>query len=60
MTAKVPPVPPANRSPKGPGAGKRAPRDTSRRDAVTENPEQQGDEGNIAQNTTNQSHQQDS
>ena len=59
MTAKAPPVPPASRSPKGPGGAKRAPRDTSRRNAVPENLEEQGDQGNIAQNTTNQGYQQD-
>jgi len=59
MIAKAPPVPPANRSPKGPGGGKRAPHNTSQRNAVPENLEEQGDQGNIAQNTINQGYQQD-
>ena len=59
MTAKAPPVPPASRSPKGPSGAKRAPRDTSQRDTVPENLDEQGDQGNIAQNTTNQGYQQD-
>jgi hypothetical protein len=56
MTGKMPPVPPENRSPKGTGGSPEAPRDT----AIKENadPEQnlgeQGRQGNINQNTTNQ------
>jgi hypothetical protein len=59
--ATIPPVPPAARSNKGPGAslhGKRrsgTARSGNRRD---DNPEQ-GQQGNIAQNTRNQGYQQD-
>ena len=59
MTVKAPQVPPANRSPKGPGGGARAPRDTSHRDHMPENLQEQDRQGNIAQNTTNQGYQQD-
>jgi hypothetical protein len=59
MTAKAPPVPPANRSPKGPGGASEPRRDTSRRKSAPENLKEQGRQGNIAQNTTNQGYQQD-
>jgi len=55
MTNKMPPVPPANRSPKGPGADP----DTKPSDGVApprENLSEQGRQGNIHQNTTNQGH----
>jgi len=58
MTNKMPPVPPANRSPKGPGADP----DPKPSDGVApprENLSEQGRQGNIHQNTTNQGHQQD-
>jgi hypothetical protein len=58
MTTKKPPVPPANRSPKGPGADPKAPpSDVEHGEA--ENLEQQGRHGNLKQNTTNQGYQQD-
>jgi hypothetical protein len=56
--AKMPPVPPANRSPKGPGWAPDVPVDTSK-DGVPENLEEQDRQGNIKQNTTNQGYQQD-
>ena len=60
MTAKPPPAPPANRSPKGTGDDKTPPAKTGpspgRRN---ENPDEKGRGANIAQNTTNQGHQQD-
>jgi len=59
MTAKPPPVPPENQSDKGPGGSPRAPTDTSRHKPTVENLRQQGRQGNIAQNTTNQGYQQD-
>ena len=59
MTAKAPPVPPANRSPKGPGSATEAPRDTSQHKPARENLKEQGRQGNVAQNTTNQGYQQD-
>ena len=60
MTSKVPPVPPANQSPKGTVDRKevergRIPHGQKR----VNNPEQQGQQANIKQNTTNQGHQQD-
>lgn len=58
MSTKPPPVPAANRSPKGTGEDKRAP--------VSTVPDQggidtahQGQQGNSKQNTTNQGYQQD-
>lgn len=57
--SKMPPVPPANRSPKGPGSAPAAPKDTSPKKAQPENLEEQGRHGNINQNTHNQGYQQD-
>jgi hypothetical protein len=54
---KLPPVPPANRSPKGPGSDPEA--DTGLHPKRTENPDQQGQTANIKQNTTHQGYQQD-
>ena len=58
--AKPQPVPPANRSPKGPGDDGRKPKDGSelhqKRD---ENIEQQGDRANVKQNKTPQIRQPD-
>ena len=58
--AKPQPVPPANRSPKGPGDDGRKPKDDSelhqKRD---ENIEQQGDRANVKQNKTPQIQQPD-
>jgi hypothetical protein len=59
MSAKAPPVPPANRSPKGPGGSPDASVDTSHGNSVPENLKEQDRQGNIAQNTTNQGYQQD-
>jgi hypothetical protein len=60
MTAKPPPVPPANQSPKGTGDAKTAPVETGARpDDRNRNLEEQGRQGNIKQNTTNQGYQQD-
>jgi hypothetical protein len=56
--SKIPPVPPGNRSPKGPGGAARPDTDTSK-EQVPENLEEQGRHGNIKQNTTNQGYQQD-
>jgi hypothetical protein len=61
MTQKMPPVPPANRSPKGPGSDPAispdAPMDpmADRKRHLGE----QGRQGNIKQNTTHQGYQQD-
>lgn len=59
MTAKMPKVPPANRSPKGPGADPSVRRDDTPHGAVPDNTAEQGDSGNIRQNTRNQGYQQD-
>jgi hypothetical protein len=63
--SKTPPVPPDNRSPKGPGDPEarspeaRPPADEAVRDDRDRNLEQQGRQGNIRQNTRNQGYQQD-
>jgi hypothetical protein len=62
MTNKPPPVPPANRSPKGPGSDSEPPLDTAsgKREADRQwNLGEQGRQGNIKQNTTNQGYRQD-
>jgi hypothetical protein len=62
MTNRPPPLPPANRSPKGPGPDKGVPLDTagSKREADRQrNLGEQGRQGNIKQNTTHQGYQQD-
>ncbi len=59
MATKPPPVPPANRSNKGPGASPETPKDTTAHHAAPENLKEQGRQGNIAQNTTHQGYQQD-
>ncbi|MBR0706860.1 hypothetical protein ACVIW2_002185 [Bradyrhizobium huanghuaihaiense] len=60
MSTRMPPVPPDNQSPKGTGDSKQtSAKQTPRGQQRTENPDQQGDQGNIKQNTTNQGYQQD-
>lgn len=60
MTGKMPPVPPANQSTKGTGDSKQATADqTLHGQQRAQNPDQQGQQGNIKQNTTNQGYQQD-
>lgn len=64
MTAHLPPVPPAGRSPKGPGeTGKdetQAAAQSGQRPATKDfNTGEQGSSGNTKQNTTNQGLQQD-
>lgn len=61
MSQRLPPVPPANRSTKGPGdpAGGKAQKDEAIPDQRQRNLDEQGRQGNIKQNTTNQGHQQD-
>ena len=62
MTQKMPPVPAANRSPKGPGSdpATSADADINKRDADRKRHlGEQGRQGNIKQNTTNQGYQQD-
>jgi hypothetical protein len=59
MSKRPPPVPPANRSSKGTGSAPETPRDTAPQKPVRENLAEQGRQGNIKQNTTNQGYQQD-
>ena len=60
MTSKMPPVPRANQSAKGTGDQKQTPVDqTPHGQQRAQNPDQQGQQGNIKQNTTNQGYQQD-
>ncbi|WP_149539763.1 hypothetical protein [Siccirubricoccus phaeus] len=63
--AHLPPVPPANRSPKGPGPQDDQVRDGTQEsealpsDARDRNLAQQGRQGNLRQNTTHQGYSQD-
>lgn len=59
MTGKQPPIPPDNRSDKGPGEGASA--HTGRPDIRPDSPdpEKQGQQANTRINTTHQGHQQD-
>ena len=50
---KMPPVPPANRSPKGAGDAREVDKDTSPKERE-ENYAEQGDTANIRENTTNE------
>jgi len=62
MTQKMPPVPPANRSPKGPGSDPAVSADTApdkKMEDRQRNLGEQGRQGDIKQNTTNQGYQQD-
>jgi hypothetical protein len=56
---KLPPVPKEDRSQKGPGENPQIERDSSDYKPPRENLKEQGRQGNIAQNTTNQGYQQD-
>ena len=56
---KPPPVPPENRSQKGTGEEKGVRKNIDPTKSKDQNPEQQGEQGNIKQNTTNQGYQQD-
>jgi hypothetical protein len=58
MAKKPPPVPPASRSRKGTGSAP-VPRDDRKPDRIPENAAEQGQQGNIRQNTRNQGYQQD-
>jgi hypothetical protein len=53
MSSHMPPVPPANRSKKGPGNDPQKAEDTSLKRPHSENPAEQGETANIKQNTTN-------
>jgi hypothetical protein len=55
----LPPVPPENRSDKGPGSDPKASTADRIPDRRNRNLAEQGRQGNIKQNTTNQGYQQD-
>jgi hypothetical protein len=57
--SKKPPVPPANRTPKGTGSDPRAKEPDIKPAKAPQNLREQGDAGNIEQNTRNQGYQQD-
>lgn len=57
--SKQPPVPPANRSSKGPGGAASGKGETKGRGAPPDNLAEQDRQGDIKQNTTNQGYQQD-
>lgn len=60
MTSHLPPVPPANRTDKGPGDTGTPPNDPARgARRRPDNTAEQGKPGNTHQNTTNQGYQQD-
>lgn len=59
MSSRPPPVPPANRSDKGPGSAPEVPTDAGPGAPPPGNLAQQGRQANIKQNTTHQGHQQD-
>jgi hypothetical protein len=61
MTSRLPPVPPAGRSSKGPGdqVAPPASKDGGHADRPPENLKEQDRQGDIKQNTTNQGYQQD-
>lgn len=61
MTKRLPPVPPEQRSPKGPGDQTKpvAPHERDPAPIEERNLEDQGQHGNIHQNTRNQGYQQD-
>jgi hypothetical protein len=62
MTQKMPPVPPANRSPKGPGSDPSLSADSAPDKKMADRERhlgEQGRQGNTKQNTTNQGYQQD-
>jgi hypothetical protein len=56
--SKLPPVPPEQRSPKGPGSATEPPKDDTQA-SRGKNLREQGRQGNIYQNTHNQGYQQD-
>lgn len=60
MSTKMPPVPPDNRSHKGPGSDPAMSKDTTPKGQTRPaNADQQDQEGNTRINTTHQGHQQD-
>jgi hypothetical protein len=59
MSSSMPPVPPANRSPKGSGSEPEVPKETGKLEKAPNNADAQGRTGNTKVNTTNQGYQQD-
>ncbi len=59
MSAHPPPVPPANRSPKGSGGGPKPGSFEVKKEESLENLNEQDHQGNIHQNTTNRGYKQD-
>ena len=59
MANRPQPVPPAGRSPKGPGSADVPPKDTGTVPNAPANLAEQDRQGNIKQNTTHQGYQQD-
>ena len=60
MSSHAPPVPPANRSDKGPGSATVAPKETGPKGgAEAKDPGKMGQSGNAHVNTTHKGHQQD-
>ncbi len=59
MTAHLPPVPPANRTDKGPPAPQAEAEHEATHRKPSPNAAEQGNTANIAQNTSNTGHQQD-
>jgi hypothetical protein len=57
--SQMPPVPPASRSPKGPGDAQKADPDTAKKKDAPDNLDQSDRQGNISQNTHHQGYQQD-
>ena len=57
--ADIPPVPPASRSPKGPGDQEKPSSERIARRRPTDNTAEQDRQGNIKENTTHQGYQQD-
>lgn len=58
MSSRPQPVPPANRSNKGPSGDTTVSKDAAEGPAVPDNLAKQDQQGNIKQNTTNQGYQQ--
>ncbi|MCW6513185.1 hypothetical protein [Lichenifustis flavocetrariae] len=54
MTRHMPPVPPANHSPKGTGSDPKTDRDTSTHHRQAGNTAERGETANVEQNTTNE------
>ncbi|CAO4156340.1 hypothetical protein LPLAFNJD_LOCUS4669 [Methylorubrum aminovorans] len=59
MSTKPPPVPPANRSDKGPGSAPETASVQGQASSQTKDPDKIGQSGNSKVNTTNQGYQQD-